>query len=454
MSASTVDWSLLYTAFNHLEPIPPERLEQWYVPRPGRPAEQPTERLRVLLDPQKPPQRFLLVGHRASGKSTELTRLAQLLQKDFPRDYFVVRARLIDLLFDIDKTNPLEVLFMIGVMIYQTAEKECGALDRTPLERLKAAVEQTVRAHTGNSRFTIDLGSLLSFVAGLLAPPVQPLLNRVGFGFTLGLDLDLMRASAVDRDLERTTEALNELIQVVERSIGRSIILIVDDLDKSRRADTIRLNFVDKPHLGRIACRAVYAAPIEIYYDLSQQGGRRHFDEVVPLPNVRLFDRVDPKKKDREGFDFMRKVIRKRLEHPGGPPDPSYTEDMVLARGVANELITASGGIVSDLIQLVRLAIVEAEMENAGRIERKHASRAIARLRQLYEAALTPSDREILGEVHRTHQRPEGPRAEELIRHNYLLSYLNDKIWFDAHPILWSLLETSASSRLEGKLGT
>lgn len=447
MSFPSVDWSLLYTVFNHLEPIPPERMEDWYVPRPGRPAEQPAERLKVLLDPRKPPQRLLLVGHRASGKSTELTRLAQLLTTQ----YFVVRIRLSDLLLDVEKTNPLEVLFMIGVVIHQAAKQALGAIDHTPLEQLKGIVEQTVRTHTGNAQFSIDLSRLISAVANWLIPGARPLLDLVNPGFTLGLDLALMRAPAVDRDLERTTEALNDLIRVVEQSVGRSLLLIVDDLDKSRQADTIRLNFVEKPYLGRIACRAVYAAPIEIYYDLSQQGGRRHFEEVVPLSNVRLFEREDPGRKDRKGFQFMRAVIQKRLERPGGPQDPSYTEEVIFARGVINELIIASGGIVSDLIQLVRLAIVEAEMEGAGRIERKHAVRAIARLRQLYEAALTPSDRELLKEARRTHQRPEGPRAEDLIRHNYLLSYLNDTIWFDAHPILWPLLEAPRPSQPTGK---
>ncbi|MCS7350069.1 MAG: hypothetical protein RMM10_00945 [Anaerolineae bacterium] len=410
------------------------------MPRPGRPAEQPAKRLEVLLDPRKPPQRLLLIGHRASGKSTELTYLARLME----RDYFVLRIPLNDLL-DVEKTNPLEVLFMIGVVIHQAAEQAVGTIDRTPLEELKQTVERTVHAHTGNTQFQIDLDKLLRAVASWRMPPARPLPELVSLGFTLGLDLKLMRSPTVDRDLERATEALNALIRVVEGSVGRSLLLIVDDLDESRQADMIRLNFVDKPYLGRIACRAVYAAPIELYYDLSQQGGRRHFGEMVPLSNVRLFDRGDPERKDREGFRFMREVIHKRLERPDGPQGPSYTEKAVFARGVVNELIMASGGIVSDLIRLVRLAIVEAEMEGAGRIERKQALRAIARLRRLYEAAMTPGDRALLKEAHRTHQRPEGPRAEELIRHNYLLSYLNETIWFDAHPILWPLLEVSPS---------
>jgi len=76
-------WTPIYNAFDPFSPVPPDKLEAWFVERPRRPVDALLRR----LDPGRLPQRTILVGHPASGKSSELTQLAAELARRY--DYFV-----------------------------------------------------------------------------------------------------------------------------------------------------------------------------------------------------------------------------------------------------------------------------------------------------------------------------------------------------------------------------
>lgn len=66
--------------FNPNEPLSSEdELRLWYVERPRSPR----MRLKILLETTPEPQKILFIGHRGSGKSTELNKLAEELEASF-----------------------------------------------------------------------------------------------------------------------------------------------------------------------------------------------------------------------------------------------------------------------------------------------------------------------------------------------------------------------------------
>jgi hypothetical protein len=148
-------WVDVYNAFDPFSPVPPEKLDSWFVERPESP-------LAVLLtecDPRKLPRRTVLVGHPASGKSTELTKAGAELRSRY--DYFVVRINLEQNL-DIDKANPVEVVLLMGAAIYKVATAELAAApSREHLESLLQGLETIVRTQTQNSGFSLNLGDIL-----------------------------------------------------------------------------------------------------------------------------------------------------------------------------------------------------------------------------------------------------------------------------------------------------
>ena len=83
MTPST--WAAISNAFTPFDPVPPSKLDQWFVERPSGTVEY----LLRTLSPEKLPRRHILVGQLASGKSSELTKLAAELKQryDDPRSF-------------------------------------------------------------------------------------------------------------------------------------------------------------------------------------------------------------------------------------------------------------------------------------------------------------------------------------------------------------------------------
>ena len=71
-------WDDISNAFNPMEPVPSDKVDEWFVSRPDKPLKS----LVNELSPARLPARYTLVGQPASGKSSELTKLAAELKKD------------------------------------------------------------------------------------------------------------------------------------------------------------------------------------------------------------------------------------------------------------------------------------------------------------------------------------------------------------------------------------
>ncbi|MFQ6016134.1 MAG: hypothetical protein ACE5NP_11925 [Anaerolineae bacterium] len=437
MFAGQSTWIDVHNAFDPVQPVPPDKLDAWFVERPQSP-------LTVLLSdlhPEKVPKRAILVGHDASGKSTELTKLAAELAERY--GYFVVRINLEQNL-DIERANPVEVVFLMGAAIYKVAEAELERKPtRKPLETLKGDLETLVQTHTANKGFSIDLAELLgnlicfgaSFLGGSsLGETVKTVAEKVipPFRFVSGTNVEVVSRLEVEPQVERMVGHLNEVIEEVQEKAGRPLVLIVDGLDRPRDPNVIALNFSEKKFLASPACRVVYAAPIWLYYSPRFATVRNHFPTVLEFPNIKLYHKDDREQKDKKGYATMRQVAHKRLQDLDLEPN-----DVITPRAL-NLLIQGSGGVMRDFIRLVRDAATKAEIASKPRIDVLVAEKALSGLRRLYEAQLNPLHRQILAKVRETHQRTEEKECDDLLKGNFVLSYLNDEVWFDVHSILTS----------------
>jgi hypothetical protein len=151
----------------------------------------------------------------------------------------------------------------------------------------------------------------------------------------------------------------------------------------------------------------------------------------MPFPNVLLHHRDQPHLKDEGGYTAMRQVVNRRLGSLGHRPEA------IIAPGALDILIAASGGLMRDLIRLMRDAGVQAEIAGQRRIEPETARSAVVALRSEYEAQLKPPHQRVLDEVRKTKRLTEDAECDVLLKGNFILSYLNDRIWYDVHSILW-----------------
>lgn len=443
-------WVAIGNAFAPFDPVPPSRLDTWYVERP----QAIVERLVRILSPERLPGRHILVGQPASGKSTELTKLAAELERR--HGAFVVRFDMTDNT-DVERANPVEVIFLMGAAIYKAGMAELPPEDPPDvrlLETLKRGLETLVRRHTDNKEFTVNVDKLLAglivFVGAALAGPVGAgagfLLSagaiRAGqavaekfmpFRFTSGTNSEVVRRLEVEPSVEAMIESLNAIIDDIRLRTAKPLILIVDGLDKLRDRDVISLNFLEKKFLNGPRCSVLYTGPLDLYYSPDFGEVRARFP-VVAFPHVKLHERHDSDRADSAGWETMRQVVHRRLRSLGLEPSRVLTDEAL------DQIIKGSGGVMRDLVRLVQAAALEVEIGGGSRIEPREAARALNELRRALMAQLTPEYHEILDRVRATHQRVSGEgvgdKCDQLLRNDVVLSYINDDIWFDAHAAL------------------
>lgn len=407
----------------------------------------PCRALVAELSPDRGTQRVLLLGHRSSGKSTEMVKLSTELAQRF--NYLVVRIDLTQNL-EIGKVNPIEVLFLLGSAVYKVALQE---LEREPeaelFDRLVGNLETLVREYTESKTFAVDkkglLDNLVCFGAGLLAGPVAAGMTKAiielatrPFKFASGTNIQLARKLEVQPRVREILTTLNEIITDVQKKGQRQVFLIVDGLDRVPTMEMARYVFAENEEwLDGPTCNVLYTAPIMLYYSPLFGHVRSNF-HALPFPNVKVHEphQLDrPGALDEDGYDVMRAVVHKRLLRPLG-----LEPEQVIASQALDHLIEMSGGVMRDLVRLMREATVKAELASQRWIDLEIVGQTVLGMRRDYQASLNVVYRRELTEVLKTHEVTGSEKCDELLLGNYVLSYVNDDIWFDVHSVILSLL--------------
>lgn len=400
----------------------------------------PLRALTVQLRPEKDPVRFLLIGHPASGKSTELVKLAAELEKQ--HGHLVIRIDLEQNL-NIQKVNPLETLFLIGVAVYKVAHEELGKArkplpNRAHLDALTKCLETTVRSYTDKKNYSVDIeqiiaglvcasagavyaGPLGAAAGAAVAPKVAEVLAKM-VRFSLGFDTEVVRKRENAPVLEDMVQQINALIADVQEKAGTPVVLLVDGLDKPKEIDIVALNFEDTPALSDLACRVVYTAPVWIRYHPRFAGVRDRFS-LQPFPNIKLYDRHDWKKTDPAGYETLQSTVYKRLR------SLSLTPAEILPESLLTRLIQGSAGVMRDLIRLVREAATLAEIAEKTAIEEPEVVEALRAMHRELAGRITPDYHSVLEIIHQNHERLNDAKCDEMLHANIVLSYTNDDLW-------------------------
>ncbi|MFN3929527.1 MAG: hypothetical protein ACK4OK_07835 [Thermoflexus sp.] len=115
--------------FDPRVPLSGRALAAYYVER----SDVPTQELKAYLEAMDEPVKILFSGHRGSGKSTELNRLAGLLKGRF----FIVHFSVLEILNLTDLTY-VDLILAIALRLLFRALKPRRRRSWPALERLKA----------------------------------------------------------------------------------------------------------------------------------------------------------------------------------------------------------------------------------------------------------------------------------------------------------------------------
>jgi len=438
-------WQQLHNAFHPARRLWGDEVDKYYVARPYGPL----DRLKTQLDVFNP-TRILLFGHTGSGKSSELARLVE--DEDIKEEFFIVwidSERNLDI-FD---ATQIELLFLIGISIFQIAAQGIpGGKEPNPemQENLIACLETLVQTQTSDHEWKLDVNQLINNLiifglgtaatlgngaaAGLAtAGLTQTGLDLISsFTFKTGGQRKEVRELEVRPEIHNILEAVNDIIADVEAKSTKPLLLIVDGLDKFDLEQSKEF-FIYTHVLNQITCRTVYVTPLALYYSADFRQARERF-HIEEFPNIALYPRDQRDVPIESNYDLFREVVQRRIEPLG------FSRNNLFAEDALNLLIQMSGGVMREFIRLVQNSLVEMHIAKAEQVIMAHAEEAVYRARRSFKAGLNVAHFEEMENMLLT-GTPSGTTAcDDLLKNLYILSYINHAIWYDVHPNVLPLL--------------
>jgi hypothetical protein len=381
------------------------------------------------------------IGHRGSGKTTELKRLEGELGSLYTSLHLEVDQ---SLQLDCDYTDLL--LWLVDSIVTYFNEKSLPLdgskvkdvvnwfAERTieTAEAVKTEVELETKAEV-SSKTGANLG-LLAYSLKLLA--------RIKARVVGNREHRKVSRQKLQYYSDELIQRVNKLLAHARDTLAANnrpsrLLVVQDNLDRLGREAALRLFCDNGSILKRIDTDCIWTVPINSR--LAPFGIHNLFDEVFSMPIIKVHDRSG---KDVEaGITGLMELVSKRIDVPAVFDSPD----------VVTYLVKMSGGSVRDLLRLLGEAQLAAQVDELQKISLESAKEAAKKLRLDFQGLFVPGDvyYPILAAVARTKQdatltasaTPDQATSNraffaELLVNGSILEYNGDERWFDVHPVV------------------
>ncbi len=376
--------------------------------------------VRLSLRVQHPRLYCVFCGHRGCGKSTELRRLAQRLNK--PEVFFVV---FLDALRELDynNLNYADVLLSLAHELFKALEREKVHVDNILLKNLQDWFYERVETDTKTKQYAAELK------AGAKAKTGIPFLADLFGELTTSLKSNSSYKEELRRIVENSfsqfADSFNQCITAAEDAVeragkGRKILFIVDGTDRLRDKDRERFFVGDVHQLKQIQSSFIYCAPISLLYESNQV--QQEFNNFI-LPMIKLREKgIDEPLPD--GYSVMKQMIYLRAH-----PKLFETPELV------DELIYYSGGSPRELLKLMHYAFLRASKDY---LDQRAVAGAVHDLATDYKRIIDTEDYPLLKEIDQTEAtEPNSERIRHFLYHLIVLEY--NGFWRQTHPVVQTL---------------
>jgi hypothetical protein len=436
-----MDLKTIYNAFDVDEPLPADDTARYVDLAHVRGDSQISKKLLLrVLNSGSSPSHHLLMGHTKCGKTTELNRARRLLEQE---GYATVLFDVADLATrEFEYTTVL--LLMVGQVIAQLGRRKDRPIDIDDDGANTLAEFLISKEITRSGEFSGDAGTKVDAKAG--AGLLKWFLGELGLGLELRGGFKRSRDITVklEADTRGFLTAVQQVISYAHSKVTdsgyRGLVVICDGCDKlaisatdedGRSRDLQQSMFVDHAaDLRSVPCNVIYTVPISVPINLGdvwEQG----YDFVPAIPVLQL-PGID-ERYSREGREALTEVIARRLSQ-----HKLSISDLFADPAALDQLIAVSGGHISDLLLLVREAVLEAQTTGAARLETSHIRRAIRQRASEYTRLIESS---YLGTLVTIDQfktgQPNSREYRELIFKRLVLEYVcGSDAKVDLHPLV------------------
>ena len=368
---------------------------------------------------------YLFRGHRGSGKSTELRRIAHKLHdRDF---YYVVFA---DAAQDLDVNNLRyqDVLLHLASRLMTQLVDDGIHVDQVHLDSLQEWFTERVEKTTKTRDFAREAKAGFGVSAGL--PFLAKLFGHISTAFKTNTLYKEELRTTLRNHFSDFSEGFNHLITVTEDTLpgtgkGVRILFVIDGTDRLSGDDAQAFFAADVHQLQQVRALFVYCAPVHLAYEGANAG--QTFSSIFRLPMIKLLN--SDGSLHEEGHTAMGKMLHRRAA--AGLFDAS----------VADRLIEHSGGHPRDLLRLLLNAFKHAEYD---RFDNASADRAVREMAADFRRILNPEDYRLLAVIDAGHSPPAGSERIRYLLYNLALLEYNDYFW-RSHPVIRSTQEYRAA---------
>ena len=416
-----------YANTNYLLPLKGKDMERFYVNR-GLHSELKTLMSELEAGARTSPPnntKFLFVGHTGCGKSTELFRLANLIESGDDRTKFL-RQSFLPIQYSVSEVVGLyniefvDIALSIILGIYKEMERLGYVVDDSPARRVydwlyqnRPTTTPEIPISDSGIDFELGLGSLIRLIDVRLKSEGEV---REGI------------RARIRKYVPELISLINQVIYEVSTVTGKNILLIIDDLDKIQPLESA-LN-IFREHVKSLAsfdCFAIFTAPISLLYDAASKHIGQFLEvHYMPMFRVRTKDGT-AESPDAPDVNTLREIIYRRV-HPD-----------LFEEGIIEAAIQMTGGILRELIRVIRGCSVYCEEYGVSQITQNVLQFQKNKLKSEYYRMLEHEDYKWLRRVKQTKSR-----ADVNMRHLEslcVLYYPNGKGWFDVHPVVTELLQ-------------
>lgn len=371
----------------------------------------------------------VLAGHRGSGKSTELWRLRQELERPTGNDkgFFVVQVQADD---ELDR-NDIDFPEILIALIRQVAEQ---LRDRAGIE-LKPGYFKDRWQHLQET-----LTSEISFEGVKLAAGMATLAATI----KNSPEARKQVRDALEPDANNWLRAANDVLgaaiqQLIQKNYA-GLVVMVDDLDKmitrpreSAGCSTTEYLFIHRSaQLTAFKCHLIYTLPIELAYSHNELNIKSLYGGHLPVvPMIKIAAKPPDQQPHEAGMAAFREMINARLRHVGALPGALFE-----SAEIQDELIRLTGGQPTELMSMIREALVSTGLPIGQEGVNRCRTETMRSYRRLLRMEHWPVIEEVrgTGEVVRTKDNEDAFR--ELLDSRTLLLYRNGDEWYDVNPAI------------------
>jgi hypothetical protein len=367
----------------------------------------------------------MFTGHRGAGKTTELKRVKNMLEKGEAGRPMFVSLLEAEQWLDLQDVQAPDIIFQVVRQLVDdlskagfSAQSKFAQFFSDIKDQLSRKVElQSVKVPTGFAELGLVLkevpfarATLRELIEGRL-PTIYQLINK---------------------------EVLTEAREWLKES-GRAadILVIVDELDRipqkviNPQGLTNQRNiYLDHAAILRsLGCHVLYTVPIELAFSDAHLPLKAAYGcETLLLPLIPVSQRNGEDCAD--GIRALCRIVRERVAKAGATPQQVFEDD------VLEQLCRVSGGYIRSLFILLRSAI---ERCDRPPITREIADRTIRRQAIDLSLALQPKQRAALRAIHQSKAAfSDDAELWNLLLGNLMALPYEDKsgVWYDWNPLI------------------